>query len=205
MGKRKKLCSWFDEIDSFNMFKYKEGLEWVRNSADRICFEIFQYKLKARLMDDYSLDVSYDNGTYIITIEQKPCNFGGSYYFFHCPSCKVRMRKLYCVDGVYLCRKCANLGYYSQRLNPAERFQHMGMKIRDALNNRAGSLDRKPPWQKQHTFQKLRKKYLDYDEKRFYSQYNGLRNKYGLIVDTMTDNHYCLFVPSGFYDLYDYK
>ncbi|MDR3549989.1 MAG: hypothetical protein P4L31_01120 [Candidatus Babeliales bacterium] len=205
MGKRKSLCSWFDEIDSFNMFKYKEGLEWVKNSSDRICFEIFRYKLKARLMDDYSLQVSCDAGHYTISVEKKPCNFGGSYYFFHCPACKTRMRKLYCINGVYLCRKCANLGYHSQRLNPSLRCLYMGSKVKEFLKNRAGALDRKPPWQKQHTFQKLRKKYLDYDERHFYAGYNALRNKYGPIIDTMTDNHYCLFVPTGFYELYDYR
>lgn len=150
--KPKKLCSSLAVIDSFEMFKYKEGLEWVRSSKDRICFKVFQNNVIAKLMDDYSLNVSYDRGSYIISAEKKTCNFGGHYYFFHCPQCDKRMRKLYLFEGKYLCRKCANLGYYSQRLRPSERNAYMSYKIKDFLKDRAGSLDQKPPWMKQHTF-----------------------------------------------------
>jgi len=200
--KAKSACFWFTEIDSFEMFKYKEGLEWVRNSQSRVCFEMPQYKLKAMLMDDNSLNVSYEGGSYLIPVEKKSCNYGGFYNFFHCPQCDSRMRKLYFLQGKYLCRKCANLGYYSQRLRPSERHLYMQMKIEKDLKNHAGSLDKKPPWKKLHTFQKIRKKYLDYDEKRFHAIHKELRNLYGTRTG---DDHYSFFVPSNLLDVYDYK
>jgi hypothetical protein len=201
----KSLCSWFDEIDSFDMFKYKEGLESVRNSEDRLCFEIFQYNVKARLMDDYSLSVSCDDGSYVILVEKRSCNYGGYYHFFHCPTCNMRMRKLYCIKGVYLCRKCAKLGYYTQRLNRPERLLHMGRKIEKHLNERAGALDSKPPWMKQHTFQKLRKRYVDYDEKRFYDSRKAHIDLFGQMRHREISDYYCLYVPSDFLDVYDCK
>lgn len=125
----KRLCSWFDVIDSFEMFKYKEGLEWVKASKDRLCFEVPQYNLKARLTNNFSFNVSCDAGSYMIPTEKKPCNYGGFYHFFRCPQCDKRMRKLYCVQGLYQCRKCASLGYYSQRLRPSQRCSYMQFKI----------------------------------------------------------------------------
>lgn len=80
----------------------------------------------------------------------------------------------------------------------------MGMKIEKYLKNHAGALDRKPPWMKQHTFQKIRKKYLDYDEKRFYATQDAHIDTFGQMRYMISD-HYCIFVPSEFLDVYDYK
>ena len=201
----KGLCVRFAEIDSFEMIKYKEGLEWVRSSKDRLCFQTFEHNLRATLMDDDSLSVSYDAGSYIIPVEKKPCNYGGFYRFFHCPQCDKRMRKLYLLEGKYLCRKCANLGYYSQRLRPSQRCLYMCVKVEDSLHNMAGSLDRKPPWKKQRTLQRLRKKYLDYSEKHFYAFRKELVDWYGTRMEESLDDHYSFFVPAELRDLYDYK
>lgn len=102
----KGLCSWesWNTIDSFEIFnKNSEGLVWVRNSANKVLFEIFYpYKLKACLQADGSLEITSEAGCYIIPMEKKPCNYGGYYYFFHCPNqnCRRRMRKLYCLKGI---------------------------------------------------------------------------------------------------------
>ena len=165
--KAKSLCTRFIEIDSFAMFKNKQGLALVRSSQDRVSFEVPRYQLRAILMPDDSFNVSYVGGSYRIPVEKKPCNYGGFYRFFHCPQCDRRMRKLYLVQGKYLCRKCADLKYYSQRLRPSRRALYMKMKVKDFLKDRAGTLDKKPPWMKMYTLQRLRIKYLKYDEKDF--------------------------------------
>lgn len=116
------LCEWqsLNEIDSFQMFKFKEGIEWVKNSSDKLLFEIFSpYRLKVFLLDNALKMQKGDSGAYVIPIEEKPCNYGGTYRFFRCPMCKRRMRKLYCLKAQYQCRKCANLGYLTQRLTPS--------------------------------------------------------------------------------------
>lgn len=196
-NKPKALCSssQFDEIDSFKMFKNQELVGLVKESKDRICFMITQYDLIATLQDDNSLSVQFNNDSYVISVEKKSCNFGGSYYFFHCPQCQTRMRKLYCIQGKYLCRKCANLGYYSQRLRPSQRLAQMSYNVMDFLKSRAGSLTQKPPWMKKSTFQKLRIKYVKYDEKYFNAVNKELLEKYGEEGDFY-------FAPFDMFDAY---
>lgn len=157
---KKQLCSHFMTIDSFNMFKNKEGIEWCKN---KVAFEIPHFKLKATLQDN-RYEVEYNAGSYAIPIDKQSCNYGGYRYFFHCPQCNKRMRILYCNDGKFLCRKCLNLGYFTQRLNPSTRWIIMASKTESKLKSMGGSLDRKPPWIKQKTFEALQEKYREYDE-----------------------------------------
>ena len=179
--KPKSLCSgfWLSEIDSFDMFKHQEAVQFVRESADKLSLSIPRYSLKAFLQDDDSLLVQYSGGTYVIPVEKKSCNYGGFYCFFHCPKCNARMRKLYCIKGMYLCRKCANLGYYSQRLRPTERCKDASYDIEKFLKNRGGSLRLKPPRMKKHTFQKLRQKYVRYDQLAFLAHSKELLDWHG--------------------------
>lgn len=201
----KALCSWssFNEIDSFAMFKNKQGLEWVRESPSKLLFEIFSpYKIKVMLLEDDSLQIECEKAVYKISVEKKPCNYGGYYRFFHCPHCDRRMRKLYCLQGIYLCRKCANLGYLTQRLRPDLRHFFMRAEIEKYLQKKAGSLKQKPPRMHHSTFKKMRKKYVDHDEKSFYAKHKELKDWYGL---DPFDRHYGFFVRDGFYDVYDCK
>jgi len=199
----KMICNLFDTIDSFEMFKYKEGLNCVMRSKSRYYFSVFRNNVTAKLMDDYSISISYDNGSYVIPVEKKIPNYGGFYYFFHCPQCDKRMRKLYLLEGKYLCRKCANLTYYTQKLKPSDRFLFMSGKIKQKMHKGGGSFDRKLPWQKTHTFKKNRKKYIEYDEKWFNAlQEEALHKSRGMRFAKIP---YFLAMPSGFYDVYDCK
>lgn len=155
----KELCSWFIAIDSFDMFKNKEGVERCQSN---VIYEIPRFKLKAILLNN-NYQVNYNNGSYSIPIEQQACNYGGVRYFFHCPKCNKRMRILYCQDGKFLCRKCLKLGYYTQRLRSSERCLFMLSKIKTKLKNMAGDLNSKPPWIKKKTFDALREKYFYYE------------------------------------------
>jgi hypothetical protein len=179
--KPKSLCSGFPlcEIDSFDIFNSQLFVQFLKHAKSRIILEIPKYHLKASLLPNNHLHVIFDGGSYTIPVEQKPCNFGGFYNFFHCPKCDKRMRKLYCLDGQYLCRKCANLGYYSQRLRPSQRNAHMSYNVKDFLQDKAGSLNQRPPWMKQYIFQKLRRKYIKYDQKYFNEVCKELMEWYG--------------------------
>jgi hypothetical protein len=200
----KELCSWsqFCELDSFDMFKRQELVKLVKESKDRICLQIPKYNLVAILQDNDFFTVTYNNGSYTIPTEKKPCNFGGNYYFFHCPQCNSRMRKLYCVDGKYLCRKCAKLGYYSQRLRPSERFARQSYKVKEHLKNYAGSLEIKPPRMKHHTFQRLRSRFVKYDEMQFNAECAEFRLWHGAKMDLLLGDPYRLLMPSNLYDAY---
>lgn len=192
----KTCCDFYTAmtLDSFSMFKNKEVVQIIMASPDRISFEIPSWGLIATLMDNYSIRVRYCDGSYIIPVETKPCNYGGYYYFFHCPLCKARMRKLYFVRGIYKCRKCANFGYYSQRQRPTTRYMLATYDIEKFLKCRGGSLEQKPPWMKQATFQKIRRKYVKYDEKRFYAGNKEVLEWYGPRIERHLESSYLLFV-----------
>lgn len=187
--KPKALCSRrsFMLIDSFSEFKNKEAVQLIKESSNPVLFTIPRYELTATIQDDNSLIVQFNSGTYIIPVEAKSCNYGGCYYFFHCPECNARMRKLYCIKGKYLCRRCANLGYYSQWLSPSRRNLSMVINVKNYLEHRTGSMNIKPPWMKQYTFQKLRRKYVKYDEKHCYAVHDELREWYGEGVNRFLD------------------
>lgn len=169
--KPKALCSWsqFHALDSFEMFRRPIMMELVKNSKDKISLTIPEYELTAFLRDDNSLFVKFNQGSYLIPVEAKIPTFGGLYYFFHCPLCSKRMRKLYCLKGQYQCHKCANLGYASQRYRPSIRNLLNAAQVRDKLKNYCGSLNNKPPRMHKSTFQKARIKYIKYDELFFYN------------------------------------
>lgn len=198
----KALCSQFIEINSFDLFKNQQTLGLIKASHNRISLQIPQFDLTAKIMDDDSLSVSYNAGFYVIPVEKKSCNYGGFYRFFHCPQCDKRMRKLYCVEGKFLCRKCACLGYYSQRLRPSERAFNMAIKCQEKLQTRGGSLTKRPPHMKTYTFHQLRKKYVDYDEARINAIDNDLRTWFGPKAEAYIEDFY--MVPQGMYDVYDY-
>ncbi|MBP6869811.1 hypothetical protein KBC04_02935 [Candidatus Babeliales bacterium] len=157
-------------LDSFAMFKNKHLVDSIKTSTDRISFSIPEYNLIARLQDDNSFNVQFNEGSYIIKVEQKATNLGNAYYFFfHCPECSTRARKLYCIKGRYLCRKCGHLGYYSQKLNFYDRLLYMQAKIKATLKSKGGSLDRKPPWMKRHTFERLKLQEQIYEATYYYA------------------------------------
>jgi len=64
------------------------------------------------------------------------CHFGGSRFWFGCPSCRRRVGRLFLASSYFLCRHCCHIRYASQR----EGLEERGMrKIRKAY--RALGLD----------------------------------------------------------------
>jgi hypothetical protein len=167
--KPKAICQQFSliAINSFSMFRNKKLVDLVRNSVDRISFKVPCYNLTAVLMPDDSLSVTYNGGSYIIPVEKRVPNYGGLCYYFHCPQCDTRMRILYCNEGKYLCRKCLDLAYYSQRVSPSKRCLLMAGNIKKYLENRGGSLHKRPFRMRQKTFTALCAKYHSYWEDKY--------------------------------------
>lgn len=161
----KTLCSNLPTIDSFSLFKNNK----------QCSFTVPNYQLKAILLDDCFAITYGKNKThsYTINFEKQACNYGGYRYFFRCPMCKKRMRKLYFASGAFLCRKCLNLGYYSQRLITSTRNMLLTSKIEDLLKSKGGSLYEKPKYMKQKTFERLRDKHFEYETK----WHDGIRNE----------------------------
>ncbi|MBY0110026.1 MAG: hypothetical protein K2X90_02880 [Candidatus Babeliaceae bacterium] len=185
--KAKKLCTWFDVIDSFDIFNIRLMTDFLAHSATRTLLEIPRYDLKVTLLDDNSLQAVYSGGSYNISTERKTCNFGGFYTFFRCPDCSKRMRKLYCLNGKYLCRKCANLCYKTQRLYLSRRLYHMQTKTEDILKNKGGSLYDKPYRMHESTFQRIKRKRIDYEIKGEDASRAELREWYGSKIEPYLD------------------
>src|SRR5580704_14887870 len=114
----RKLCSQLPTIDSFKLCTSKQFHE----------FNVEPLQVRATFAGDH-LKIRYRNNTrtsYIIHIDQVPCNYGGFRYYFKCPLCQNRFRKLYFAQqSVILCRKCLNLSYKTQLLRPSKRYDYM--------------------------------------------------------------------------------
>lgn len=82
-----------------------------------------------------ALPIAEEQGTVEFTIAEQyvqriklvsiPGNAGGLVYWFLCPGCGRRKRKLYLPSGeaVFLCRKCHDLAYRIQQLRAYKKHQ----------------------------------------------------------------------------------
>ena len=68
-----------------------------------------KYKIELTISDKYVQEVDITSTT---------GSFGGSVYWFICPGCKRRIKKLYLSqnEDVFLCRNCNHLAYRTQNL-----------------------------------------------------------------------------------------
>ena len=69
----------------------------------------------------------------IVHLDKTPCHYGGYRRWFLCPQCKMRTLKLYEWNKRYLCRKCQDLPYTSQRIPEEDRLLLKVRKLRDRL------------------------------------------------------------------------
>jgi len=56
-----------------------------------------------------------------VSLETTPCTYGGERWWFRCPGCGSRRAVLYCLGGLFRCRKCHDLAHSSTREDPYER------------------------------------------------------------------------------------
>lgn len=148
--KAKNVCDFQVCLDSFVLFKNKNLSGFSFNYIEGI------------LTDDH-FQVASPHGEYKIYFENQACQFGGYRYYFHCPMCNRRMRKLYGFFSLFLCRKCLNLGYFSQRLPPSVRFANGSRKVKKKLEGLGGNLYQKPKWMRWAIFERLQAKEREFD------------------------------------------
>lgn len=137
-----------EDYFAFNNYdKNSERILNVKLRNDEFCFYIIEdrYELVAALFQDGFHVVFREffhnasrfptitkRASYKIAVERQQCN---GCVFFRCPGkeCNRRMRKLYYSHGDFLCRKCLNLNYRSQRISPFARIK------RDQKNTKRSS------------------------------------------------------------------
>ncbi len=176
----KTLCSSLPSIDSFRLLKERK----------KRTFLVPAYQLTAILEKD-GYRITYGKkgkSSYTIPFEKQDCNYGGNCYFFRCPLCQRRMRKLYFANGAFLCRKCLNLSYHSQRLRPEDRFGIAKIEIEKYIKRREGDLGLgiKPPRMHRKTFEKLKDRAEFYDAKSGLALYSDLRQWYGSKMESLS-------------------
>src|SRR5882724_4582697 len=85
-----------------------------------------------RLEDDFYLEMAHrgpNNNQSTINFVETKCNYGGSRWWFECPSCQRRCAKLYEKKDDFYCRKCLNLEYTSHRINYHTPFEPIVRRI----------------------------------------------------------------------------
>ena len=104
-----------------------------------------------------------------VPLSHTPCNYGGQRPWFICPGvingvpCQRRVAKLYAAGKYFLCRRCYDLAYQSQRESKPDRLLHKGQNIRVFLGG-TGDISKlfplKPKGMHWSTYERLRRKAL---------------------------------------------
>ena len=97
------------------------------------CIDIKDIKeLLAESREKYKVEFTISNKyTQEIDITSTIGNFGGFVYWFMCPGCKGRVKKLHLSqnENVFLCRHCHHLAYRTQNLRDFRKTEYI-RKIR---------------------------------------------------------------------------
>jgi hypothetical protein len=124
-----------------------------------------------------------------IEISVFPCYYGGYRYYGLCPACNRCIRSLYVLDGtIPVCRICLRMVYSSQNATFSYRLYRKLKSVKSKLDNDECT---KPKWMRKKTFEELRAKVSELDEKREIAHFFSLRNhrsvnkifdKYGSVI-----------------------
>jgi hypothetical protein len=168
--KPKKLCSELYCLDSFAVFS--EKLTMVSDHVSRVY----------ALLNEDGFSGTFAGAPFFIKVSKQKCHFGGFRCFFHCSHCSARMRKVYFSNGRFECRKCLNLGYFSQRLKPCDRFLETMNKVKNSLISRNGGFnptDKRPRRMWNRTYSKIQHRISELywkASKAQYMYYSSIRN-----------------------------
>lgn len=109
-----------------------------------------------------------------IEISVFPCYYGGYRYYGLCPACNRCVRSLYVFDEtIPVCRVCLGMVYSSQNATFSYRLYRKLKSAKNKLNNDEWT---KPKWMRKKTFEKLRAKVSELDEKQQIADFFSLRN-----------------------------
>jgi len=130
--------------------------------------EIYPSSIHLKHEEKLALDVSE------IEIRAFPCYYGGYRYYGLCPACNRCIRSLYVLDEtIPVCRVCLDMVYSSQNATFSYRLYRKLKLAKNKLNNDEWT---KPKWMRKDTFERLRVKVSELDEKREIANFFSLRN-----------------------------
>jgi len=158
---RKGLADYNDFLDTKEIFHNKQAcpirIDLVQENQIIANIQVSERKLLVT-------PLLFPGKYYQIMTTTTPCNYGRHRYWFRCPACQKRCRKLYAFLQVcFFCRKCLNLGYRSQICLPWVRYSLMANKIERRLISMGGDLSQKPKAMRWTTFRQLQEKAWNYE------------------------------------------
>lgn len=107
-----------------------------------------------------------------------PCTYGGLRHFVICPCCFKRVRHLYRHQGLYGCRLCFGLSYWTQNQTTAMR---LFVKQRNIYEGHEIDEWERPKGMHRTTFERLKREFVELDEMREVSiAFPNLRNRAAL-------------------------
>lgn len=111
-------------------------LATTHSLADYPRLNIASYRDQLHIEQPDRLPVSYKHRgkqyRYVIQLTTTAPHFGGSRYWFNCPSCSKRVAVLFCA-GLYVCRHCIGASYRSQMQTDIDRTHSKLDAIRQRL------------------------------------------------------------------------
>ena len=110
------------------------------NNYPRLSIAQYRHQLRqSRTASSIDLAYSYRGKAYRYTVQLTTTapHYGGSRYWFRCPSCSNRVSVLYCA-GTYVCRGCIGACYGSQLQQPIDRLFSRADAIRQRLKWQSG-------------------------------------------------------------------
>lgn len=148
-GRRTTSDAWRLSVDSLNKAgvltcEWPRGWQWSRD-GERVAY-IGICATETGITLDYRS--RWRGGEWTdhkehIAISWEACRFGGRRPYFHCPVCGRRVLHLHGISR-YLCRKCNNLSYPSQRESPVDRAFRRANGIRHRLDGEPGTANAFP-------------------------------------------------------------
>jgi len=176
----KQLCSNFIQIDAFKVCKEGKTNGFTLKPLNIIAIQNQNY-----------LEIIYPKqktSSYKIAISKVPSFYGKQKNYFLCPLCNERFRILYFAEkSIILCRNCLRLTYKSKTLRPTRRYDYLRNKIKEKLQNKGGSLEKKPHRMRNKTFQKLKNLATYYEQKSNKASNDELRQWYGPRIEPLLD------------------
>jgi hypothetical protein len=120
-----------------------------------------------------------------VSLAWTSCNFGGRRFWFLCPRCRRRAALLYLLGRLFLCRRCCDLAYPSQREDLDTRLLGKMRAIRERLGGSSDIVSRfpsRPKGMRELTYWALREEYYRLElarEASFEGQLLGLARRHG--------------------------
>ena len=132
---------------------------------------ISSYRDYLRISQPDSLPVMYSyrgkQYSYTIHLTTTATHYGGSRYWFSCPSCSKRVSVLYCA-GTYVCRLCIGANYQSQLETKTDRIYCKLNALRERLGWSVGIINgigAKPRYMHHSTYERLINEYEQLEQK----------------------------------------